>query len=155
MQTNLPPAHAHVENDGRGNSNSSEAAKVLRILIVDDCPDTISSMQTLCKLLGFDSLGVKNGVAAIDVAREFRPNLVIMDISMPLLDGYTAAQRMREQHGEEIVLVAMTGHGEETYKQRAWDAGFDHFWLKPVNFDVMRTLFGEVQRTLVAAHATR
>lgn len=106
-------------------------------------------MQKFCKLLGFDSLGVKNGLAAIDVAREFRPNIVIMDISMPVLDGYKAARLIRHlENGTEIVLVAMTGHDEESYKERAWDAGFDHFWLKPVDFNAMRSLFASIQRDL-------
>lgn len=126
---------------------TTDAPRVLRILFVDDCPDTISSMQTLCKLLGFDSLGVKNGLAAIQVAREFRPDIVIMDIAMPQLNGYEAARLIRNlDRGEDIVLVAMTGHGEETYKKRAWDAGFNHYWLKPVNFDLLRGLFTASQK---------
>ena len=152
MQNHLPPAHASARKDepvSRETSPGGDASRVLRILFVDDCPVTISSMQKFCKLLGFDSLGVKNGLAAIDVAREFRPNIVIMDISMPVLDGYKAARLIRHlENGAEIVLVAMTGHGEESYKERAWDAGFDHFWLKPVDFNVMRSLFASIQRDL-------
>ena len=125
------------------------ADPVLRILFVDDCPDTVSSMQTLCKLLGFDSLGVKNGLAAIKVTEQYRPHIIITDISMPHLDGYEEARRIRQQeNGNNIVLVAMTGWGGESYEQRAREAGFDHFWLKPVNFDVMRTLFNAVQKDL-------
>ena len=123
--------------------------RVLRILFVDDCPDTISAMQTLCTLLGFDSLGVKNGLAALDVARQYRPHIMIMDISMPHLDGYEAARRIRDQkHAGDVILVAMTGWGGEAYEEKAREAGFDHFWLKPVNFDVMRMLFATVQNQL-------
>ena len=130
------------------------AEPVLRILFVDDCPDTISSMQTLCKLLGFDSLGVKNGLAALKVTEQFRPHIIITDISMPHLDGYEAARRIREQeHGGDVVLVAMTGWGGEPYERKAREAGFDHFWLKPVNFDVMRTLFTSVQKDLLPTSA--
>src|SRR5688572_10360569 len=92
----------------------------LRVLIVDDCPDTVRSMQTLCKLTGFDSLGVSDGMAAIELAKHYRPNIVLLDISLPYVDGYDVAEGIREQDdGRQIVIVAMTGHIEESYKERA------------------------------------
>ena len=124
----------------------------MRILVVDDCQDTASSMQKLCMLLGYESLAVKNGLAAVDVAREYRPDIIIMDISMPYLDGYEAAKRIRSHEGgTEVVLVAMTGWGTDEDKRKAHDAGFDHHWLKPVRFEVMRELFGEIAAARAAA----
>ena len=101
-------------------------------------------MQRLCALLGYEAIAVKHGLAAVEVAKEYRPDVVVLDISMPYLDGYEAAQRIRQSEGgEECVLVAMTGCGDVDARQKANAAGFDHFWLKPVPFEVMRAVFQE------------
>ena len=123
------------------------ANQLPRVLIADDCPDTVSLMQRFCNLLGYESLGVKNGLAAVELAQEYRPHIVIIDISMPVLDGYEAARRIRQQEGaEDLILVALTGWGAEPDKERAFEAGFTHFWLKPVDYNKMRSLFLAVQK---------
>ena len=132
-------------------ANAGIADPVLRVLFADDCPDTISTLHRLCKLLGFDSLGVRDGLAAVEIAEHYRPHIIFMDLSMPHLDGYEGARRIREQsRGRDVVLVAMTGWSGDEFERKALQAGFDHFWLKPIYFDAMRSLFTSVQRKLLS-----
>jgi CheY-like chemotaxis protein len=81
-----------------------------------------------------------DGAAAIDRARSFRPELMIVDIGLPGIDGYEVARRVRSQMGDSVVLVALTGYGGSEVKQRALEAGFDHYFTKPLDPRVLRSL---------------
>jgi CheY-like chemotaxis protein len=79
---------------------------------------------------------VYDGVAAVAAAETARPDIVVMDIGMPGMDGYDAARLMRQQPGgEKMLLIALTGWGQSTDKSRASQAGFDHHLVKPVDYE--------------------
>jgi CheY-like chemotaxis protein len=78
---------------------------------------------------------------AVDATVEFQPDIVLLDLGLPKLNGFDAARRIREQPGGlERVLIALTGWGQEGDRQRSKEAGFDHHLTKPIDFDVLREL---------------
>lgn len=110
-----------------------------KILVVDDNVDAADTLQALLGLDGFAVTTAYDGVAAVAQVQAVRPDAVVMDIGMPGMDGYDAARLMRQQPGGlEIVLIALTGWGQSTDRQRASQAGFDHHLVKPVDYDLLR-----------------
>jgi CheY-like chemotaxis protein len=103
------------------------------VLVVDDHADGATSMCRLLRVLGYDARQASDGLAGLDAAAEFRPDVVLLDIAMPRLSGYDVARRLRaEPWGKEMLLIAVTGWGQDGDKQRAADAGFDCHLTKPV-----------------------
>jgi two-component system CheB/CheR fusion protein len=103
------------------------------ILVVDDNRDSAESMALILRFLGHDVRTAHDGQAAVEAAAEYRPDVVLLDIGLPKMNGYDAARRIREQPGgARPVLVAMTGWGQEEDRLRAKEAGFDHHLVKPV-----------------------
>lgn len=109
-----------------------------RILVVDDNVDAANTLHDLLDLDGFQVSTVYDGVAAVAMAETFQPEIVVMDIGMPGMDGYDAARLIRQQPGGAgMVLIAVTGWGQATDKKRASAAGFDHHLVKPVDYDLL------------------
>jgi signal transduction histidine kinase/CheY-like chemotaxis protein len=105
----------------------------LRVLVVDDHEDGATSMCRLLRVLGYETRQASDGLAGLEAAAEFRPDVVLLDIAMPTLSGYEVARRLRtEPWGKQMLLVAVTGWGQDGDKQRASDAGFDCHLTKPV-----------------------
>ena len=117
-----------------------------RILVVDDREDTTASLGELLKLWGNEVRMANNGAAALDVARAWRPEVVLLDIGMPGMDGHEVARRLRAEHGEKMLLVALTGYAQEHDRQRTRDAGFNHHLSKPIDLAVLRELLVRVGR---------
>ncbi len=115
-----------------------------RILIVDDNQDGAESLAIMLNLTGNETHTVHDGEAAITAATEFRPEVVLLDIGLPRLNGYEACRRMRElPGGKEMLIIAQTGWGQEADRQRTHAAGFDHHLVKPVDIvDLMNLLAG-------------
>ena len=112
-----------------------------RILVVDDNIDSAESMAMMLGLSGHDVATAHDGLEAIKLAREFRPHVALLDLGMPKLDGYEAARSIREQPwGRKMMLVALTGWGQEEDKQRSREAGFDAHLVKPIDFEVLEEL---------------
>lgn len=108
-----------------------------RILIVDDNQDALESLATLLSMAGHDIRTASDGFLALDAAPGFLPEIAVLDIGMPGLDGYELARRIRAQPwGKFMVLIALTGWGQENDRRRSSDAGFDSHWLKPLNIDL-------------------
>ncbi len=112
-----------------------------RILVVDDIAD---SAETLAELLGMWNHNVRtalSGAAALEIVREFHPQLVLLDIGMPVMDGFEVARRLRQEHGrDQMTLVAMTGYGHGSDRERTSEAGFDHHLVKPVDLEYLQKL---------------
>jgi CheY-like chemotaxis protein/anti-sigma regulatory factor (Ser/Thr protein kinase) len=107
-----------------------------RILIVDDNEDALMSLANLLGLDGHEVCTAANGFVALDKAPAFRPEVAVLDIGMPGLDGYELARRIRAQSwGGSMVLVALTGWGQESDRRRSREAGFDSHWVKPLDVD--------------------
>ena len=116
-------------------------APTCRILVADDNRDAAESMSTVLRLMGNEVRTVHDGLQAVEEAAAFRPDMVLLDIGMPRLNGYDAARRIRAQRwGKSIMVVAMTGWGQDEDKRRAAEAGFDRHFTKPVNPDDLEQL---------------
>jgi CheY-like chemotaxis protein len=120
-----------------------------RVLIVDDNEDAAQMLQLLIENLGSQVRTAADGAEAIEIAPDFLPEIVFLDLGMPRMNGYDAARRLRRQScGKDMVLVALTGWGEEKDRQRIRQAGFDHHLVKPANLEQLRELLtGLKQRT--------
>jgi signal transduction histidine kinase len=122
-------------------ADAKPAAARQRILIVDDNEDVAETFGRLLRMRGNDVRTAADGLAAVEVAADFRPHVMLLDIGLPRLNGYDAARRIREQPwGRSMLLIAMTGWGQEADRQRSRQAGFDHHLVKPVDHDVLERL---------------
>ena len=109
-----------------------------RILVVDDLNDAAASLALVCELYGAEARVACDGLDALTVGALFLPDVVLMDISMPHMDGYEAARRIRaESWGKRLVLIALTGWGRQGDIEAAREAGFDGHLLKPVGADAL------------------
>ena len=105
-----------------------------RILVVDDNRDAAESLAKILRLVGNDVEVAFDGAAAVTAAAQFSPDVVLLDLGMPTLDGYAAARAIRgSSAGNSVTLVAMTGWGRDTDRQRTREAGFDEHLVKPVD----------------------
>ena len=106
----------------------------LDILVVDDWLDSAESLAELIHIWGFIARTAQSGLAALEAARAKVPDVVILDISMPQMDGLETARRLRQEHPENPMhLIAITGHGAESSFNDAIDAEFDHHLVKPAD----------------------
>jgi len=115
-----------------------------RVLIVEDNPDNRLALRTLLELWGYVVEEAQDGAGAIQLFLEHRPEIALVDIGLPGLNGYEVAQRMRSTPGGKPFLVALTGYGRIDDRRKALDAGFDAHLVKPVDPD-------ELERLLAAA----
>jgi CheY-like chemotaxis protein len=117
------------------------AAPHRHILVVDDNVDAAESLALLLRLKDHDVRVAHDGPAALASVEADPPDLVFLDIGMPVMSGYDVAQRLRQRPGlKSLVLVAMTGWGQEEDRRRSLDAGFDHHLVKPVEPDALHQL---------------
>ncbi len=117
-----------------------------RILVVDDNPDSTESLAMLLQLTGNETRVAHDGIEAVEAAAEFLPEVVLLDIGMPGMNGYDAARAIREQPwGRRMILVAMTGWGQAEDRKRSKDAGFNGHLVKPVDFAALAKMLAEAQ----------
>jgi CheY-like chemotaxis protein len=104
-----------------------------RLLIADDLPDSVDTLAKLLRMAGHEIQTASNGLEAVEAAAKFRPDVLLLDIGMPKMNGYEAAQHIRRQPwGKDMVLVALTGWGQEEDYRRTLEAGFNYHLTKPV-----------------------
>ncbi|MBV8782782.1 MAG: response regulator [Gammaproteobacteria bacterium] len=156
--------HAHSEGEGRGSefvirlplmaeepqtegrppitaARGPVSLVSRRILVADDNADAMESLATLLELEGHQVVRAANGPLALAAAEQHLPEVVLLDIGMPLLDGYEVARRIREQPwGAQMLLVALTGWGQDSDRRRSRDAGFDCHLVKPLNLEELTPL---------------
>ena len=117
----------------------------LRVLVVDDNVDAAESLALLLEEFGHEVQTASDGPTALEVAPVFRPNVVLLDIGLPGINGFDVARRIREHPDlSSVVLVAMTGYGQITDKQRSREAGFHHHLVKPASFEQVLQLLATV-----------
>jgi len=110
------------------------AKSLLRVLIVDDNQDGADSLSEMLKMMGHDTRTAYGGQEGVDMAGAYRPDVVLLDIGMPGLNGYEACRLIRAQpKGKDVMLIALTGWGQDEDRRRSHDAGFDHHMVKPVS----------------------
>ena len=117
-----------------------------RILVVDDNRDAAKSLAMLLKITGNETHIAHDGLEAVEAAAKFRPEVVLLDIGLPKLNGYEACRRIREQPwGKSIVVVALTGWGQEEDREKSRNAGFNSHMVKPVDYAALVKLLAETQ----------
>ena len=127
-------------------TSDSDAPK-LKVLVADDNRDGADGFAMLLDLLGHEVRTAYSGKQALAAAEEFRPQLVMMDIGMPEMDGYEVARHIRQQPwGRDMVLVAITGWGQDEDRLRAEAAGFDHHRAKPVELDALDPIVAQARK---------
>ncbi len=117
-----------------------------RILIVDDNQDTLRLLSRLLIRRGHEVTTAGDGLAALQIAQEFQPEILLLDIGLPGLDGYSLARRLRADGFSGALLIAISGYAQESDREQARDAGFDHHFAKPVDFDALCALIGADHR---------
>jgi len=117
-----------------GNNETVAAAPKRRILVVDDNRDSAISLGMMLSLMGNEIRTAHDGSEGLEAAAAFRPDVMLLDIGLPKLNGYDVCRRIREQPwGKGMVIVALTGWGQEENKRRSTEAGFNHHMVKPVD----------------------
>ncbi|MDZ4686859.1 MAG: PAS domain S-box protein [Planctomycetaceae bacterium] len=115
-----------------------------RILVVDDNKDAAFTLSMLLKITGNETILAHDGLEAVAAAERFRPDLVLLDIGLPKLNGYEVARRIRaEPWGQSMVLVASTGWGQDEDRRKSQEAGFNHHLVKPIRHDDLEKLLKE------------
>ncbi|HKH70106.1 MAG TPA: GAF domain-containing protein, partial [Vicinamibacterales bacterium] len=117
-----------------------------RVLVIDDNPAGARAMQRLVTALGGECRVAHNGEAGLNDLREYRPDIVILDIGMPGLDGYETCRRIRQEFGSSLMVVALTGWGQERDKDHAMQAGFDVHLTKPADPTLLESLLATAGR---------
>jgi PAS domain S-box-containing protein len=117
----------------------------LRVLVVDDNVDSADSMAVLLRLYGHEVRLAHDGEKAMEEALSFRPDVMFLDLSLPKMDGYEVARRLRQEPAmRRMTLVAMTGYSQDEDRQRTLEAGFNLHLVKPVDFDMLRELLSSL-----------
>ena len=138
------PLALSVTDGPLNDTDTTEASREeCRVLIAEDNPDAAEMMRVMLSIKGHDVRVASDGLQAVALAEQFDPHIGFLDIGMPLMDGYEAARRIRHLLGRRIVLVALTGWGQDEDKRRSREAGFDHHLTKPPEPDVLAQLIAE------------
>jgi DNA-binding response OmpR family regulator len=126
-------------------SPRGSGAEAHRILIVEDNPDTLESLETFLRLSGHEAAGVSEGALAVGKANRFRPTVALVDLGLPDVNGYDVARGLRAEPAlAGLHLVAVTGWAQEEDKQRSLGAGFDHHLVKPVEPEALLRLLASL-----------
>jgi CheY-like chemotaxis protein len=132
--------------------HARDAPSGLRIVIVDDNRDSAESLQLMLELMGNEVRTGHDGAEAVELVEAFRPHAVLLDIGLPVISGYEAAKRIRALAGSErCMLIAITGWGQDSDRERSREAGFDHHLVKPVDAAQLLGILGAAQPRARAA----
>lgn len=125
------------------------------ILVVDDSVDNVTVISLDLQQQGYRVVTASNGEDAVTVATQMLPNLVLMDINLPTLDGLAATRRIRETEGlRDVPIVAITAFGTEGFQRAAYDAGISGYLTKPIDFDRMHLLIARLLSTSQSGNLT-
>ena len=150
FEVRLPSATAPVEQQERTKA-ATAAAPPCRVLVAEDIPDAAEMLRLMLESMGHEVRVAADGVQAVALAHEFAPRVALLDIGMPRMDGYDAARQIRQSLGEEILLVALTGWGQEEDQRRALEAGFDCHLTKPADPERLEELIAAAASDIGAA----
>ncbi len=153
-----PPSVRRAEPSRNGDArpvSPSPNPSCRRILVVDDNVDAAESLRILLSLEGHKVQLAHDGLAALRVAEEIQPEVILLDIGLPRMDGYEVARRLRQlPEMEKVLLVALTGYGQDDDRRRSHEAGFNAHLVKPVDLDALRIALAH-PGSLVQSRATR
>jgi CheY-like chemotaxis protein len=139
-----PPTEPPPDSDGP----KATALSGLRILVVDDNRDSADSLGMLLRIKGNDVRTAYDGLEAVEAAAAFLPEMILLDIGLPKLNGYEVARRIRQQpRGREMMIVALTGWGQDDDRRLSLEAGFDFHVVKPVDLAALEILLDKEATT--------
>src|SRR3954453_9979949 len=125
MDTAYDPGAARESSRGRA------GVRGRRVLVVDDNPDIVESCSLLLMHLGYEVASAFDGDRALEVARDFRPDAALLDVGLPGIDGYELARRLRAEYGPQVLLIIITAYAPDNPHRVAYEAYFDHHFMKP------------------------
>ncbi len=124
------------------------------VLLVDDSPDAVESMALVLQLQGYEVRVARDGSTALEMARQYKPSVVFLDIGLPDIDGYEVARRIRQApENGDCILIALTGYGQEEDHQRSMQNGFDHHLVKPIEMETLPHLIESLRSQPGAGNA--
>jgi CheY-like chemotaxis protein len=119
-----------------------------RILVVDDLAPSAETLMTLLEMEGFEVRVAHEGLTALQIAQEFRPDVVLLDIGLPGMNGFEVASRLRSQpESAHALLIALTGYGEAESRLRSAQAGFDFHMVKPADVNLLLSMIADPEAT--------
>ncbi|HEY0984603.1 ATP-binding protein [Schlesneria sp.] len=128
----------------RGKETKGRVDSSLKVMIVDDNEDGAQTLGMLLLQLGYEALTVHDGPTSIEAALDYRPDVIILDIGLPGLNGYEVAKKLRQQpEFEKVLIVAMTGYGDDNDRQRSIESGINHHLIKPSDFEKLQRILDE------------
>jgi DNA-binding response OmpR family regulator len=131
----------------RPSSKDLPLSEPLRVLVVDDNRNTVESLTMLLDLHGNTTHTAYDGLEAVKLAEAVRPEIILLDIGLPRIDGYEACRRIREQEwGRNMIVVALTGLGHDDDRLRSRQAGFDMHLVKPVDPEILLAVLAATPR---------
>ena len=138
VQSKVPPLES-IE------TMRADLKPTLRVLVVDDNHDSLTTLSMLLKILGHKVHTASDGEQALSATREFGPEVILLDIGLPKLNGYEVCRRIRQQPGgDKIFIIAQTGWGQAEARQKSHDVGFDHHMVKPLDTKALMVLLTEL-----------
>jgi signal transduction histidine kinase/DNA-binding response OmpR family regulator len=138
----ISPPEALCGEEKKAPAASSSPSTPLKVLIVDDNEASAKTMGWMLEIEGHEARLAHEGKKAIELAKAYRPNVILLDIGLPGMNGYDVCKALRHEAGlEKTVFVAQTGWGQEEHRRRSKEAGFDHHLVKPVNLVTLQQLF--------------
>lgn len=124
---------------------NQQLTRSLRVLVVDDNVDTVLSFSMLLRASGHDVHTAHDGMEAVEAALEYKPDVVLLDIGLPVLNGYEVARRIRQEPTlKHVVLIALTGYGQDADRKTALQAGFDYHLVKPARLEQLQKILSTV-----------
>lgn len=128
--------------------SSPEPQSQLHILVVEDDPESLQMMGALLSLWGHQPRLVAAGPAALDAVQEAMPDVILLDLGLPGMDGFEVARTVRRQPGGggSVLIVAVTAFRGEEHQRQAREAGFDKYLMKPVDIDTLRQVLAQAPR---------
>jgi CheY-like chemotaxis protein len=122
----------------------ADSKRMLRVLVVDNNRDAADSLSMLVNLWGNDARTAYDGAAALEMMAALQPHIVLLDLSMPKMDGYEVARQLRQQTAfADTLLIAITGWTDQAHRLLCDEAGFDHYLIKPIDFGRLEILLRE------------
>ena len=128
----------------RDHAARTVTAQALRILVVDDNKDAANGLAKLLRLSGHEVHTAYDGLEGLGAAAMFQPNVAILDIGLPHLNGFEVAHRIRVDRGNKVTLIAVTGWGQDSDRRKSKEAGFDHHVTKPLEFAALKKLLASI-----------
>ena len=130
-------------------ADGSPGGTTMRIMIVEDNEALAQTTGWLVEMLGYDYKLAANGKQAIEMAPQYRPDVMMLDIGLPGMNGYELCQALKSMpEMAKTVFIAQTGWGESEHRRLTREAGFDHHMVKPLYLEALKSLLGEIEATV-------